>query len=78
MKTEHIDVKTTKGPRERRFEMWVNIIGVVYIFSAMPVLLFVPYKIRGAIFVPWFLILCGGIAYKNRRVSKIRREEQAR
>ena len=72
MKTAH----TTKGPRERRFERWVNIIGGIYIFSALAVMLFVPYKIRGDIFVPWFLILCGILAYKNWRVRKIRQEEQ--
>ena len=70
--------QTTKGPRERRFEMWVNIIGGIYVFSAMVVVLFVPHKIRGDIFLPWFLILSGGIAYKNRRLSKIRRDEQTR
>jgi 4-hydroxybenzoate polyprenyltransferase len=58
--------------------MWVNIIGGIYILSAMAVVLFVPHQIRGDIFLPGFLILCGGIVYKNRRLSKIRREEQAR
>jgi len=78
MKTEHVGSKNTKSPRERRFEMWVNVIGGIYIFSAMAVVLFVPHRIRGDIFLPWFLILCGGIAYKNRRLSKIRQEEQIR
>ncbi len=72
MKTE----QDTKGRRERRFERWVNIIGGIYVFAAVAVVLFVPYKIRGDIFVPWFLGLCGIIAYKNRRLRKIRQEEQ--
>ena len=76
MKTEHTDSKNRKNPRERRFEMWVNISGGIYILSAMAVVFFVPHKIRGDIFIPWFLILCGGIFYKNRRLSKIRQDEQ--
>jgi hypothetical protein len=78
MKPEHVDSKNTKSPRERRFELWVNIIGGIYIFSAMAVVLFVPHQIRGDIFLPWFLILCSGIVYKNRRLSKIRQEDQTR
>ena len=78
MKTERTDCKNTRGPRERRFEMWANIIGGIYIFSALAVILWVPYKIRGDIFLPYALILVGGIAYSNRRLSQIRQEEQTR
>ena len=70
--------QTIKGPRERRFERWVNIVGGIYLFSAMAIVLLVPYKIRGGIFFPSLLILCGLIAYKNRRVREIRQEEQTR
>jgi hypothetical protein len=74
MKTE----QDTRGPRERRFEMRVNIIGCIYLLSAMAVVIFVPHKIRGDVFLPWFLILCGGIVFRNRRLIKLRREEQTR
>ena len=74
MKTE----QNPKGPRERRFEMRVNSTGVIYILSTMAVLIFAPHRIRGDIFIPWFLILCAGMIFKNRRLSKIRQEEQTR
>jgi len=74
MKTE----QHTKGPRERRFEMWINIIGGIYMLAALAVVIFVPHRIRGDICLPWFLILCGIVAYKNQRVRKIRQEEQTR
>ena len=74
MKTE----QNAKGPRERRFEMWMNIIGGIYIISGIAVVIFGPDKIRRDIFVPWFLILCGILSYKTWRVRQIRQVEQTR
>lgn len=78
MKTERTGCKNPMGPRERRFEMWANIIGGIYICSSVAVVFLIPHKLRGDIFIPYFLILCGGIAHRNRRRNAIRREEQAR
>ena len=58
--------------------MWVGIIGGIYLCSALAAVLFVPYNIRGDIFIPFLLILCGGLAYKHRQLIKIRQEEQTR
>lgn len=78
MKTEPVDSKNTKRPRGRRFEMWANIIGGLYLVAALVVVLFIPHQIRGDIFLPWFLILLSGAIYKNRQLNKIREEEQTR
>jgi NhaP-type Na+/H+ or K+/H+ antiporter len=78
MKIDHVDSENTKSPRERRFEIWVGIIGGIYLLSALAVVLFVPHKIRGDIFIPFFLLLCTAIVYKNRRLAEIRQEEQTR
>jgi len=76
MNPKQTDSTTTNSPRVRRFEMWVSIIGGIYLCSALAVVLFVPHKIRGDIFIPFLLILCGGLVYKQRRLNKIRQEEQ--
>lgn len=74
MKTE----QNGKGPRERRFEMWADILGGTFFLAGLAAELFVPYEIRGDIFVPWFVIFSSIISYKYWQVRRIRQEEQAR
>ena len=78
MNTKHVDPKNAISPRGRRFEIWADIIGGIYLVAALAVVLFIPHQIRGNIFLPWFLILLSGAIYKNRQLNKIRQEEQTR
>ncbi len=75
MNTEHIGSRKAIGARERRFVIWASIVCCIYVCSFLTVLLLFPQTSTG-IFVPYAIILAGGIAYWNRRQSAIRREEQ--
>jgi len=69
--------KNAKGPRERRFVIWMSIACFVFVGLFLTALFLFPQS-RPIIFVPYAIILIAGINYWNRRQGAIRHEELSR
>jgi len=73
----YCSIKNAKGPRERRFVIWMSIACFVFV-GLFLIALFLFLRSRPMIFVPYVIILIAGINYWNRRQGTIRQEEQSR
>jgi hypothetical protein len=73
----YFSYRSAEGSRERRFVILASIACFGYVGSFLAVLFLFP-QTRPMIFLPYAIILAAGIGYRNRRQSKIQREEQIR